>query len=72
MLVKRHMHLEVELLKWMILFALAAAMVMIAVTSAAGSRLKDTRPPELLPKFIEESAQPMGQIPLAHKLKLKI
>ncbi|MBC8353166.1 MAG: hypothetical protein H8E66_14310 [Planctomycetes bacterium] len=62
MLVRTHMHQEVELLKWMILLALAGALTLAFAAGTAGA--KELRPPmsepALLPGEIAELAAPMG------------
>lgn len=62
MLVRTHMHQETELLKWMILFALAGALTLAFAAGTAGAA--ELRPPmnepELLAAEITELAAPMG------------
>lgn len=62
MLVRSHMHQEVELWKWMMLLALAAALTFAFASGIAGA--SDLRPPmpepALLPSEIAEWASPMG------------
>jgi tetratricopeptide (TPR) repeat protein len=62
MLVRPHTHQEVELLKWMLLLALAGALTLAFATSIAGAN--EARPPmdepTLLPTEIAQLAAPMS------------
>ncbi len=61
MLVRNHMHQEVELLKWMTLLALAGALTLAFATGISGNEFRPPMDePALLPSEIADAASPMG------------
>jgi tetratricopeptide (TPR) repeat protein len=64
MVTTRHMHLHLELVKWLAVLALAAALAIAAATRMAGAQQPPAEPlkPGLLPATIESWAQPMGDV----------
>lgn len=78
MLSHRHMHLEVEILKWLAVIGLAAAIALAMVSQIYGADVKGDRAiPNLLPPDMEQLAQRLdakvesqGQSPLADELAL--
>lgn len=59
MITTRHMHAEVELVRWMILILAALALVLAAATLAAAD---PTMPPRLLPPEIARIAKPIAAV----------
>jgi len=60
MLGQRHMHLEVEILKWLVVIGLAAAIALALSAQVGGSEaIGDVAVPSVLPPDMEQLAQPM-------------
>lgn len=60
MLGQRQMHLELEILKWIVMIALAAAIALALVTHVGGSETKGGMAvPSMLPPDMEQLAQPL-------------
>lgn len=65
MLGQRHMHLEVEMLKWLAVFALAGAVALALVSRAYGGEVvQQPQVPGLLPPDMERLAEPMDEVTL--------